>query len=133
LNRGARLLLWSGALGTYLLLLPVWFPGLVAAFEAAALPMRALTALVAVVPAGMLMGFAFPTGMQMVNAIDMRPTPWFWAVNGAAGVLGTSIAVAVGIQFSIDASLRLGAACYFLLAPVALGLAQSSGTSNRAA
>ncbi len=131
LKSSAQVLLWCGLLAVYLALLPAWFPALVAAFEAASLPVRALTALVAVVPAGILMGFAFPTGMQMVNAIDTRPTPWFWAVNGAAGVLGAGIAVAVGIQFSIDASLRLGAACYFLLAPVALGLARSGDAAIR--
>jgi hypothetical protein len=48
--------------------------------------MRALVCLSAIVPSGVLMGFGFPTGMSIVNGIDPRPTPWFWAVNGAAGV-----------------------------------------------
>jgi putative DNA-invertase from lambdoid prophage Rac len=27
-------------------------------------------------------GTKYPTGMALVNALDARPTPWFWAING---------------------------------------------------
>jgi hypothetical protein len=40
-----------------------------------AVAVRAVVALVMIVPAGLLMGFGFPTGMRLVNAIDSRPTP----------------------------------------------------------
>ncbi len=76
------------------------------------------------------MGFGFPTGMRLVNAVDARPTPWFWAVNGAAGVLAAGLAVAVSIAFSIDACIRLGAACYLLPAPVAFILLRMSRRSG---
>ena len=81
-----------------------------------------LVSLAAIVPSGLLMGFGFPTGMRLVNAIDPRPTPWFWAINGAAGVLAASVAVAMSIAFSINASLWIGAACYLLLGPLSLVL-----------
>jgi hypothetical protein len=35
-------------------------------------------------------------------------------VNGAAGVLAASVAVATSIALSIDTTLRIGAACYLL-------------------
>ena len=63
----------------------------------------------------LLMGFGFPTGMRLVTAIDPRPTPWFWAINGAAGVLAAGLAVAVSIALSIDACIWLGAVCYLPL------------------
>ncbi|MFL6950570.1 MAG: hypothetical protein ACJ8FU_20460, partial [Xanthobacteraceae bacterium] len=75
-----------------------------------------------VAPLGLLLGFGFPTGMRLVNAIDPRPTPWFWAINGAAGVLAASIAVAVNIAFSINVSIWLGAACYGLIGVAAIAL-----------
>jgi hypothetical protein len=81
---------------------------------------RALVSLMAIVPAGLLMGFGFPTGMCLVNAIDTRPTPWFWAVNGSAGVLAAGLAVATSIALSINVSLWTGAACYLLLGPISL-------------
>jgi hypothetical protein len=61
--------------------------------------------------------------MRLVNAIDARLTPWFWAVNGSAGVLAAGTAVATSVAFSIDASLWVGATCCLLLAPIGLGLA----------
>jgi hypothetical protein len=78
-----------------------------------------------VAPLGLLMGFGFPTGMALVNALDTRPTPWFWAINGAAGVLAASIAVGVNIAFSISTSIWLSAICYLLVGAVALALAPS--------
>src|SRR5207245_7862546 len=85
---------------------------------------RAAGALAAIAPSGALMGFGFPPGMEIVNAIDRRPTPWFWAVNGAAGVLAAGIAVLVSIHATISTTLWCGAACYLLLGPVAVYLAR---------
>lgn len=77
-------------------------------------------------PAGVLMGFGFPTGMRLAEAIDPRPTPWFWGMNGAGGVLGSVLAVACGISFGISTTLMVGAACSLLLVPAAsiLGVRQ---------
>jgi hypothetical protein len=44
--------------------------------------------------------------------------------NGAAGVLAAGLAVGCSIAFSVDATIRVGAICYLLLAPVALSLAR---------
>ena len=85
--------------------------------------MRVFVALAAIGPSGVLMGFGFPTGMRLVNAIDTGPTPWFWAVNGAAGVLAAGAAVATSVAFSINVSLWVGAGCYLLLAPIGTALA----------
>ena len=68
------------------------------------------------------MGFGFPSGMLLVNAIDTGPTPWLWAVNGAATVLAASVAVGTSIAFSINTSLWIGAMCYLLLGPVGIML-----------
>ena len=123
LTTAQRITAWAALLGLYLMLLPFWFPDLVWAFEGRSLPVRVLVSLAAIVPSGLLMGFGFPTGLRLVNAIDTRPTPWFWAVNGAAGVLAASMAVATSIAFSINLSLWIGSACYFLIAPIAILLA----------
>jgi xanthine/uracil/vitamin C permease (AzgA family) len=64
--------------------------------------------------------------MALVNALDTRPTPWFWAINGAAGVLAASIAVAVNITFSISTGIWLSAICYLLVGAVALALVTES-------
>jgi hypothetical protein len=124
LRTGMRIQLWAAALGIYLILLPYWLPILVNEFASANLFVRAGVSLTAIVPAGLLMGFGFPTGMEIVNAIDPRPTPWFWAVNGAAGVLAAGVAVTVSIHSAISTTLWCGAACYLLLGPIAVNLAR---------
>jgi hypothetical protein len=121
-NTSRRALAWSGMTALYLILLPFWLPRLVGAFEANPITVRAVVALIVIVPAGLLMGFGFPTGMRLVSAIDSRPTPWFWAINGASGVLAASIAVAVSIAFSINVSVWIGAVCYLAVGIVAVGL-----------
>jgi hypothetical protein len=117
-----RALAWSGLTVLYLVLLPFWLPVVVGAFEAHGIIVRAALALAMIAPAGLLMGFGFPTGMRLVSAIDARPTPWFWAINGAAGVLAAGIAVAVSVAFSINACIWLGAACYLPLGAAAIAL-----------
>jgi spermidine synthase len=126
LDSRRRILIWAAFLGGYLISLPLWFPRVVTAFEGGELMTRVGVSLAAIVPSGLLMGFGFPTGMRLVNAVDTRPTPWFWAVNGAAGVLAASVAVATSIAFSINASLWVGAACYLMVAPAGIALASMS-------
>jgi hypothetical protein len=119
LNRPTHIALWLMLLAAYVLALPAWLP-LLTGFESADLLTRSLLSVAAILPAGILMGFGFPTGMKLVMAQDPRPTPWFWGVNGAAGVLAAGIAVACSIFFSVDTTIRVGAVCYLLLMPTAL-------------
>ena len=79
------------------------------------------------------MGFGFPTGMRLVSAINTGPMPWFWGVNGAAGVLAASVALVTSIAFSIDTTLRIGAACYLLVAAPAVLLMFARARSNHTA
>src|SRR5262249_31280396 len=103
-----------------------WFPAAIAAFEGGSLLVRALVSLAAIVPSGVLMGFGFPTGMRLVNAIDARPTPWFSAGNGAGGVLAAGTAVSIIIALSIHVSLGVGATCDVRLAPIGIALVATS-------
>ncbi len=68
---GMRIQLWAATLGIYLILLPYWFPILINEFSSANLLVRAGVSLTAIVPSGLLMGFGFPTGMEIVNAIEL--------------------------------------------------------------
>jgi hypothetical protein len=126
-----RAMAWCRLVALYLVLLPVWLPALVGSFDAYSITVRALVAIAMILPLGLLMGFGFPTGMRLANAIDARPTPWFWAINGAAGVLAASIAVAVNIAFSIKVSIWLGAGCYLLTGIVAVALIHTPPSARR--
>ncbi len=113
---------WPLALAIYLALLPQWLPAMMHAFESADLLRRVLVCLLGILPCGLLMGFMFPAGMRLVGRIDARPTPWFWAINGAAGVLGSGAAVLLGIHTSLDGTLQVAAACYAALGAAAFAL-----------
>jgi hypothetical protein len=91
---------------------------------------RIAIALAAIMPLGFLLGFAFPTGMRLVEAVDRQPTPWFWGINGATGVLASVMGVMFGMSFGIDVTLLISAACYLLLIPTGfalLGLGRTRG------
>jgi hypothetical protein len=105
--------LWSWFAVLLVAALP-WFLSVLSRFDDYSILGRIGIVVLLVSPVGIPLGFAFPTGMQLVNRVDTRPTPWFWAINGAASVLGTSLAVAVNNAWSISASLRIGAICYLL-------------------
>lgn len=120
LDRGWKFATWSLMTGGYLLLLPHWLPDVLTAYGSNSLSLRAILCVATIAPAGLLMGFGFPTGMRLVSTIDRTPTPWFWGISGAAGVLASAGAVATSIAFGISTTLTMGAICYFLLLPVIL-------------
>jgi SAM-dependent methyltransferase len=122
LDTPGKFTLWATLIGGYLFALPFWLPGVLLAFESAALPARAALCVLTIAPAGLLMGFGFPTGMRMISAVDRKPTPWFWGINGAAGVLASILAVACSIAFGISTTLIIGALCYLCLIPAALAI-----------
>ncbi len=76
---------------------------------------RVLISIAIMAPAGLLMGFGFPTGLRLTEVYDARATAWFWGINGAAGVLGSSLAIAFNIAMGIDNTLIVAGSCYALL------------------
>ncbi len=122
LDSAGRFVAWGMMVGVYLLIAQ-W--GLTSVFEATtaqALPARILISLGVVMPVGFLMGFAFPAGMSLIQKIDAEPTPWFWAINGAVGVLASVIAVMVSMAYGINFTMLLAALCYLVLIPTGCAL-----------
>jgi predicted membrane-bound spermidine synthase len=120
LDSRPRFLIWALFTGAYVAALPHWLSSVFLAFDGTGLLTRAILCVITIAPAGLLLGFGFPTGMRLISAIDRRPTPWFWGVNGAAGTLASTVAVASSIAFGIGTTLTIGATCYVLLIPTVL-------------
>ena len=124
-TRTGHFVFWLGLLAAYLLLLPLWLPDLLhSSLAAATLPWRALASVAVIFPAGLLMGFGFPTGMRLITRLDARLTPWLWGVNGASGVLAAGIEGFSSTQMTIAFS---GGAMYSPTTSAAL--AENSGSS----
>ncbi|MGA8762030.1 MAG: hypothetical protein WB562_03990 [Candidatus Sulfotelmatobacter sp.] len=77
------------------------------------------------IPLGFLMGMPFPTGLRAVAGLPAPEFPggqapadnaieWAWAMNAAASVLGSVLAMVIAIQFGLTATLACGAAAYLL-------------------
>jgi spermidine synthase len=86
---------------------------------------RLLVSGVLLIPLGFVMGMPFPTGLR---AFAVLPTPelpagqraadnaveWAWAMNAAASVLGSVLAMVIAIQFGLTVTLACGTAAYLL-------------------
>lgn len=70
---------------------------------------RAAIAAALVAPSGWLMGFAFPSGISRFGRDHL---PWFWAVNGFAGVLAGVLSLALSMEFGLFAVSCAGVAAY---------------------
>ena len=75
-------------------------------------PLRIACAVAALLPVGFFLGTAFPIGLRRLAAGRAALIPWAWAVNGAASVLGSVLAMVVALNSGFTATLLGGAACY---------------------
>lgn len=99
----------------YGICLSLLLPGIFEVHAESDITLRILISIMMTAPAGILMGFGFPTGLRQTVQFDTRATSWFWGINGAAGVLGSSIAIALNISLGIDQTLVIGSFCYALI------------------
>ena len=80
-------------------------------------------------PLAFLMGMPFPTGLRtLAPAGDGENTAsieWAWAMNAAATVLGSVLAMVVAIHFGLTVTLLCAVAAY-VLATATTGLLRSS-------
>jgi len=82
------------------------------------------------IPLGLAMGMPFPTGLRGLAAVDGLEVPaaeygepaipgdnaveWAWAMNAAASVLGSVLAMVVAIHWGLNVTLAGGAAAYLV-------------------
>jgi hypothetical protein len=98
------------------------------ALGGASLAARVMTVVGFLAPVATILGFFFPTGLRAVGNLSPAATAWMWGVNGACGVLGSVIAVAISMWIGIQANLFAAAVIYAgLLVP--LLVLRSSGAS----
>jgi hypothetical protein len=82
---------------------------------------RVIVSIVAIAPAGFVMGFFFPLGMMRFG--DGHKA-WFWALNGAAGVLASVLSLALSMEFGFRTVAWLGAGLYAMAWGLGRGGAQ---------
>jgi hypothetical protein len=122
LNTQGRLVAWGAVVVAYLVVMERMLPVIFQATTGRERLVRIGVSLAAIMPLGFLLGFAFPTGMRLVEDVDKEPTPWFWGINGAMGVLASVLGVILSMAFGIDVTMLISAACYLLLIPTGFAL-----------
>jgi hypothetical protein len=132
LSNMRRLCAWAVLTGAYFLVLPMILPSITLAYDGEELTTRAAIAVALIAPGGFLMGWGFPTGMRLVSRVDRTPTPWFWGINGACGVLASALAVAISIAVGISVTIVIGAICYLMLIPAVLIIRTGDGRARTA-
>jgi len=85
-------------------------------FIQADLIVRILVCVGVILPEGILLGFGFPTGIRLVQNISSKMSTWFWAVNGAAGVVASALAILISIGWGLDKTMLLAGVLYAGLA-----------------
>ncbi len=108
------------------LLADVFFlPGRLAALVGLDFGYRLLVSGVLLIPLGFVMGMPFPTGLRALAALPAPEFPsgqgasdnsveWAWAMNAAASVLGSVLAMVIAIQFGLTVTLACGATAYLI-------------------
>lgn len=115
------LLLVVGILALYVFFLP----SRLAAWVGLDFGYRLLVSAILLIPLGFLMGMPFPTGLRALAASPAPEFPvedgqnenaveWAWAMNAAASVLGSVLAMVIAIQFGLTVTLACGAFAYVL-------------------
>jgi spermidine synthase len=74
------------------------------------------------IPLGFVMGMPFPTGLRALATVSIPELPnrednaveWAWAMNAAASVLGSVLAMMIAIQFGLTVTLACGLVAYVL-------------------
>ncbi len=116
LNTLPKQIIWCLLTFSYAVLLALTLRDIFHSYAEVSIAMRVLISIAIIAPSGVLMGFGFPTGLCITEKFDSKATAWFWGINGAAGVLGSSIAIALNISMGIDKTLIVAGICYALLA-----------------
>jgi len=79
-------------------------------------------------PAGVLMGVPFARGLALIEQQAPGLTPWAWAVNGCASVIGAVVSVMLAVSWGFSAVLIVGAGMYAIALMAIWPFSGSGGT-----
>jgi len=88
---------------------------------------RLATVVALLFPSGWVMGFAFPFGMMRFGDGNK---PWYWAINGAFGVLAGALSLALAMILGFGGVVALGLTAY-VVAVILAGGQPASRTAAR--
>ncbi|MCU1254111.1 MAG: hypothetical protein JWM83_410 [Candidatus Angelobacter sp.] len=108
-NTGSKILLLLGLISALIVIHVVLLPWLLSAAVGLPFAIKLLLSGIVLAPLGFLMGMPFPTGLRLVKTVE-----WAWALNAAASVMGSVMAMIIAIHFGLTVTLLCAAAAYLL-------------------
>ncbi|HUK65002.1 MAG TPA: hypothetical protein VLV15_16820, partial [Dongiaceae bacterium] len=115
---GAAILAWGALLVGAIAVANVGLPFLVTATIGWVWPARVLAASGVAAVLGLMMGFALPLGMLRFGDVGK---PWFWAVNGACGVMASVCSLGLAMTFGFERVMWWGAGLYVVAVVLLVG------------
>ncbi len=109
ISGGLRLQLVLILIGAAIVVDVFLLPRLLSAAVGAPFLAKLVSSAVVLAPLGFLMGMPFPSGLRMVETVE-----WAWALNAAASVLGSVLAMVIAIHFGLSVTLGCAAAAYLI-------------------
>jgi Spermine/spermidine synthase domain len=111
ISNGSRILPLLGLIAALILLNVMVLPWLLSVAVGLPFAIKFLLSAVVLAPLGFLMGMPFPTGLRLVKTVE-----WAWALNAAASVMGSVMAMIIAIHFGLTVTLVCAAVAYLLAA-----------------
>jgi hypothetical protein len=109
IGSGSRILPLLGLISSIIVIDVALLPWLLSAAIGLPFIIKLLLSGIVLAPLGFLMGMPFPTGLRLVKTVE-----WAWALNAAASVLGSVMAMIIAIHFGLTVTLLCAAAAYLL-------------------
>jgi hypothetical protein len=109
ITSGSRILPLLGFISALIVIDVALLPWLLSAAIGLPFMIKLLVSGMVLAPLGFLMGMPFPTGLRLVKTVE-----WAWALNAAASVLGSVMAMIIAIHFGLTITLLCAAAAYLL-------------------
>jgi hypothetical protein len=79
-----------------------------------------------IAPLAFLMGMPFPTGLRALARTAGGSVEWAWALNAAASVLGSALAIVIALQFGLTAVLLTASSIYAVSAALSISMKSRS-------
>jgi hypothetical protein len=111
ISNGSRILPLLGLIAALILFNVMVLPWLLSVAVGLPFAIKLLLSAVVLAPLGFLMGMPFPTGLRLVKTVE-----WAWALNAAASVMGSVMAMIIAIHFGLTVTLVCAAVAYLLAA-----------------
>lgn len=109
IGSGSNILPLLGIISALIVVDVALLPWLLSAAIGLPFVIKLLVSGIVLAPLGFLMGMPFPTGLRLVKTVE-----WAWALNAAASVLGSVMAMIIAIHFGLTVTLLCAAAAYLL-------------------